>query len=335
MSRSKISIFIILIAVALILVGCSADALQNADMGRLQNAGLGKAGNRLVDEATASIDGFVESYESCFGWNEEPFKEEGGKKLAYINIPVATITAEDPLSFDGNERITESVSKVVSAILKALETSASDEDIRYALLQPYEGVLVGGDVYRTMGGVVGGIVGDEVRDTIEMLVTMFNEEAGAGVDRVLSYSIPIPTYSYDFLILLDKALEIVTDNVPLVLKLLNFDPLIAEDTGSKALSASYLQYIPDGIESDVGDRDYQTVGDKIAFAIIYDIFDALYEIFRGFNELFSDDADAFTPGWIVKNTADQFDRLISDFTVLGYIYGVHIEYAGFVGDMID
>ena len=333
MSRSKISIFIILIAVALILVGCSADALQNADMGRLQNAGLGNAGSRLVDQAAESVGGFITSYESCFDWNPEPFKEEEGKKLARANISVLTLS-EDSSSIDGRARIAEAVREVVYGILKALETSSSDKEIREALLQPYTGVLDGGPVYRTMGGVVGGIIGEDTRDTIEMLVTMFNEEAGAGVDRVLSYSIPLPTSSYDFLILLDKAMEIVIDNVPLVLKLMNFDTLVAEDSGSKALSSSYLKYIPEGIESDVGTRSYQTVGDKIAFAIIYDIFDALDLIFDRFREEFSDDISSFSPGWIVKNTADQFDRLISNIFVLGYIYGIHIEYAGLVGNML-
>ena len=36
----------------------------------------------------------------------------------------------------------------------------------------------------------------------------------------------------------------------------------------------------------------------------------------------------------MSNTADQFDRLISDLYVLGYIYSVHIEYAGFVGNLM-
>ena len=319
MSRSKIIIFIFTIALALFLVGCSADDLQNADMGRLQNAGLGNAGKKVVDEVVKTINGFTSEYEACFSWNPAPAVIE---------------KTEDPSSFDGDARITESVGKVVSGILRALESSSPDEKIRRALLKPYSGGNDGGQAFKSVGDVVGGLVGDEIVEGIHSILELFNEDAGAGYARICGYSVPMPISSYDFLILLKKALTIVADNVELVLKLLDFDSLTAVDSDSKALSASYLKYIPDGIASNVGSRMYQTVGDKIAIAIIYDVFDALYEIFRGFNELLSDDVDAFTPGWIVKNTAEQFDRVISDFTVLGYIYGVHIEYAGLVGNLI-
>ena len=333
----------ILIVLAFVLVSCSADDLWND--GKKYNfgaAGLGTAGKRLVNEATESIDGFSAGFDSCFKWEEEPFEDNGqGKLLAKISVPINTVAEEDPASFDGNERLTAYVREIVSGILKALQTSESDEEIKKALEKPYTGVTGQGPVYKTMGGVISGIVGDDVLTSIGALVGLFNEEAEAGINRVSCYSVPMPISSYDFLILLNKAMDILIDNVPLVLKLVNFDSLIAQATEdspkdvSRAVSSSSLRYIPDGIETSVGERsDYQTVGDKLAFAIIYDIFDTLDTIFDRFRADFGEDITLFSPEWIISNTADQFDRLMSDFYVLGYIYSVHIEYAGFVGNML-
>ena len=341
-SRNFLFLGILLILVCL-LGGCSADNLWNdGNKFNLGAAGLGTAGKRLVSDATENINGFSEGFDSCFKWDPEPFQEnEQGKKLAKISIPINTVAEEDPSSFDGNERLTAYVREVVTGILKALESSESDAEIREALAKPYTGVTGEGPVYKTMGGVLSGIVGDDVLTSIGALVGLFNEEAEAGINRVSSYSVPMPISSYDFLILLNKALDIVIDNVPLILKLVNFDNLIAQATEespkdvSRAFSSSYLKYIPDGIEADVGERDdYQTVGDKLAFAIIYDVFDTLDTIFDRFRADFGDNLDSFNPGWVISNTSDQFDRLFSDLYVLGYIYDVHIEYAGFVGNLI-
>lgn len=332
----------ILLVLALILAGCSADDLWNdGNKYNLDAAGLGTAGKRLVNEATESIDGFTVNFDSCFKWVAEPFLvNEQGQKLAKLSIPIQTVADEDPASFDGNEKLTAYVRETVSGILKALQSSESDEEIRKALSKPYTGVTAEGPAYKSMGGVISGIFGDDVLTSIGALVSMFNEEAGAGIERVRGYSVPMPISSYDFLILLNKAMDIVIDNVPMIMKLLHFDEMFAsvEDSSedvSKATGTSLLKYIPDGIEADVGQRSYQTVGDKLAFAIIYDVFDALDTIFTEFREQVGDDnLDSFNPAWIVSSTVDQFDRLVSDFYVLGYIYGVHIEYAGFVGNML-
>ena len=341
MHKIKIHLILgVLLAMVILLAGCSADDLWNTNNKlNLGAAGLGTAGKRVVNEAVESIDGFSENFDSCFTWDPEPFtnKEGSDKKLAKLGVSTQKVSEEDPASFDGNDRLAGSVREIVTGILKALESSSSDEEIRKALAKPYTGVTNGGPVHRTMDDVITGIVGDDVLDQIEILVGLFNEEAAAGISRVRSYSVPMPISSYDFLILLDKAMDIVVDNVPLILKLVNFDSMIAQATeeSPKAVSSSYLRYIPDGIEANVGNRaDYQTVGDKIAFAIIYDVFDTLDTIFDRFRADFGDSLDSFSPGWVVSNTADQFDRLISDLYVLGYIYAVHIEYAGFVGNLI-
>lgn len=346
MSRNKAASLILALILALFLVGCSADSLWNDGNKakfNLGSAGLGTAGKRLVSEATESINGFSEAFDSCFTWDPEPFTVQEGsdKKLAKLGVSTKEVEEADPTSFDGNDRLAVSVREIVTEILKALESSESDEEIRKALAQPYKGVTEGGPVHRTMDDVISGIIGDDVLDQIEVLVGLFNEEAASGISRIRSYSVPMPISSYDFLILLDKVMTIVVDNVPLILKLINFDSLVAQATEespkdlSRAVSSSYLKYIPDGIEANVGERDsYQTVGDKIAFAIIYDVFDTLDTIFDRFREDFGDNLDSFNPGWVVSNTADQFDRLISDLYVLGYIYSVHIEYAGFVGNLM-
>ena len=75
-----LSAALILLVTALLLAGCSADDLQKVSnsIGRLDGAGLGNAGNEVVNEASDTINSFIVNYERCFSWYDPVFETDEG-----------------------------------------------------------------------------------------------------------------------------------------------------------------------------------------------------------------------------------------------------------------
>ena len=114
-----ITITVLMMCLTLAIVSCSADALQNADntIGRLEEAGFGKAGEKLVDKAEDSIFGFTDEFEACFIWSDPLFttEEETGRQIA-SGITLRG-SASDPEGIDGNGAIISLVGETVSDIV--------------------------------------------------------------------------------------------------------------------------------------------------------------------------------------------------------------------------
>ena len=339
MSINRIlSAVLILLVSAALLIGCSADDLQkmNSSIGRLDGAGLGTAGNKVVKEASDTVDSFVENFENCFVWYDPVFiEEEGtGRKLAN-GFSIITDTEEDPEDFDGDVRITGLTRDVVRLILKAGESKASDKALREALSAKYEGDLREGPAFRKVEDTFSGTDGMDPTQYLVVVLQRFSENAEDRVNQIKQYSIPMPFSSYDMLLVMNKGLLIMFSNVPFIRTMLGLYKQNNQEEGKAVSSASLnvesLRYIPEGIEASVGDREYQTVGDKLAIAIIYDMMDALGTVCIRFSE---DNQEELSFDWILKNNGDQIDRITSDLHAIAYIYDFHIDVAGFLGEFM-
>ena len=339
MSLNKIlSAVLILLVSAALLVSCSADDLQkmNSSLGRLDNAGLGTAGDTAVKEASDTINSFVEDFENCFSWYDPVFveEEETGRKLA-TGFDIIKDTEEDPDDFDGNARIVSLARDAVRLILKAKESKASDKALREALSARYDGDLKEGPVFRKVEDAVTGFNGSDPTQLLGFVLQNFSENAEERMNQIRQYPIPMPFSTYDMLILMDKGLMLMFRNVQFFSTMLGLYKQDNSDEGKAVSRASLnldvIKYIPAGIASSVGEREYQTVGDKIAIAIIYDMMDALGTVCTRFSD---DNQEALNLDWILKNNGDQIDRITSNLYAIAYIYDFRIDVAGFLQEFM-
>ena len=336
MSLYKIlPVALILLVSAVLFVGCSADDLQKAgsSIGRLDGAGLGNAGNEVVRESSETINSFIENYENCFSWYDPLFVEEEGtgRKLAN-GFDVIKDTEENPDDFDGNARITELTRNAVGLILKTKESKASDKALREALSARYDGDLKEGPVFRKVEDAVTGFNGSDPTQLLGYVLQNFTENAEERMNQIRQYPIPMPFSTYDMLILMDKGLMLMLRNTSFFATMLGLNKQDSPEEG-KAVSRATLnldsiKYIPANIESSVGDREYQTVGDKLAIAIINDMMDALGTVCS------EDNQEALSLDWILKNNGDQIDRVTGDLYAIAYIYDFHIDVAGFLREFM-
>lgn len=335
MSRSKISIFIILIAVALILVGCSADALQKSgeSMGTMGNAGFGTAGESLVTEAAELVDGFIKVYEDCFVWEEELYYDGKAKQ--------ANFRSGDDIN--GEKDMIKLAASVVKAVQKATEAGASDKALKNALSAEYKGKTTkkadseDGKTYRKFGDLLeNSVLGYNLLQTL-MILPLMNPDIqldATVIEKIKGYDVPIPLQAYDIGPILMKAGNLALKNTKLI-------TYIKEKNAGNSFDVSALAYIPEGIAANTGDRTYQTVGDKITTCLLYDIVDVFDTILNSYKTTHtienSSDINYEELGfeWVLKNCSDQIDRAIADLNTIAYINGIHIDAAGLIGTYVS
>lgn len=348
---------IVLIAVALIvlafMIGCSADALMQTSekMENMGKAGMGKAGEAVVEEAVTETDGFVVKNESYLKYYSPLYNivvdEETGQEREKANTITVKTTVDD--DFDGEQALRDLCASFVAKVGKATETSASDKALIEALAKPYPetGVTYGRPIFRRFGDALAGSeTGSGILGMLLMLATMDGIELPAGlVDNITNYIVPIPIQAYDTLPILNKVMVMAAH----ILSLVQYNkehPQPAPEPGPSGASFDYtgLLAIPESIAAHTGDRTYQTVGDKISVALLYDILDAANSVFVEYenthrtdpNDQYSQvDFSEFGFEWIMKNCAGYIDRVVADLNAIGYINGTHIDAASIIGSYVS
>ena len=342
MSRNNtFSVIVFSVILCLFLIGCSADDLQKTgeSMGNIGKAGMGTAGDALVDDATETVDTFVVKSEFCFKYYDPLYVVDEGKEKAQ---PILFKTETDD-SYDGAKALRELCASVVSAIGKAAETSSSDKALLDALAKPYPetGVTYGRPVSHRFGDALeGSLTGSGIVSMMAMLATMDGIELPAGlIENITNYYVPIPIQAYDTLPILDKALSLAS----FILQLVQYNkahpqPEPSPEGGS--VDMNLIVAIPDSIAAHTGDRTYQTVGDKISIALVLDVFDAADTIFKNYANTHKDQSDnvdysEFGFKWIMANCGALLDRVVADINTIGYINGTHIDAAGIIGSYVS
>ena len=353
MNRREIVLIAAAFLVLAVMVGCSADALMQTSekMENMGKAGMGKAGEAVVEEAVTETDGFVAKDESYLKFYSPLYDivvdEETGQEREKANIVTVKTMVDD--EFDGEQALRDLCASFVTKIGKATETSASDKALLDALAKPYPetGVTYGRPIFRKFGDALAASdTGSGILGMLVMLATMDGIELPPGlVDNITNYNVPIPIQAYDTLPILNKVMVVASH----ILSLVQYNKDHPQPTPEPTPSGATFDYtsllaIPEGIAAHTGDRTYQTVGDKISVALLYDILDAANSVFVEYenthrtdpNDQYSQvDFSEFGFKWIMKNCSGYIDRVIADLNAIGYINGTHIDAASIIGSYVS
>ena len=302
------------------LVSCSADSLMNSSevLGKLANAGAGSAGEKYVKAAESSVSSFIEGYEANIDWASisRSVDSEDNESVSSVKF----------ISEDAEKTAKSLLQDVVSDILKATEAGYSDKALRSALDSEYKGNAAEYFSYREMGSIL-------TCTGFDMILGL--ALSAETLDMVKAYEIPFPLQGSDFLLLANKAVNMMFSHIGLVNKIKSG----GSGSGSK-FDIKTLQYIPDSITKHVGERTAPTVGDKIAFYSVFDVIDTLYKVLDKYkaqypSETGDDLYGSLTADWILGQCSAELDNVMSELMVIGYIYDFNIDVASLVGNLIS
>ena len=414
MKRNLLLIVLLFLAVAAVIIGCSADDIMKAG-GKLETlgtAGLGKAGERAVAGAVDSVGNFVVRYEECLKSPEKmkivltDVSED--RKVAVYQLDASEMGSNSLFlkstaggdQIDGDREIVDIVNSIVAGIDAAKSTGLSDQAIRNALNAKYDGKYSGSqyESYREFGGVlkcwtaVNDILSnlDSIIEVVKPIAAEFGFESQAETicqkvkdvaDSIQTFNLLFPIQGHDFFMVLDKAVSIAGNHFELIANIVlgNYPPGSGSSGGSQGGGSQEggggqegggsqegggqsgggsqgggsqgggqskpnsvleeLKRIPERISQYVGDRTYQTVGDKLAVCLIYDVLDAVNVVLDTYvaqhpdEEMFKEYAD-LNYKWVLANCGAQLDRVMSDLTLFAYIYDIRLDVAGLVSGLL-
>jgi uncharacterized membrane protein YgcG len=415
MRRHLILLGLLALAAVTLMAGCSADEIMSAGqtMGSLGSAGLGKAGEAVVNDTVKTVEAFVGKYESCLRLPERLFLMDAG--VQKISYPFMIFEPEDESNenpgsasvdpslfsgktfvlkstkntddFDGDPRLIALTKALVTDIQKAKATGLSDKPIRAVLDSRYEGYAYSGyEAYRKFGGILDSWKEmSELLENLDVLLDWVNiinmlaespviESTTAKVrsiiDATREFDMVIPVQTHDVFMIVDKVKDIVFNHYELGLRIAleKLDDALEEGGGqsggggqssggsqgggsSSKFNINDLRYIYDGIVAYVGGRTYQTLGDKISICLIYDVLDAAKSILDTYRENNPDDFPEAEESkeddeaykrwyshldykWVLTNCESDLDRVISDLTMITYIYDIRIDIPGLVSGVL-
>ncbi|MBR2281872.1 MAG: hypothetical protein IJ863_04540, partial [Spirochaetales bacterium] len=237
------------------------------------------------------------------------------------------------------------VDETTLAVLKAKVSGAKDGSLRAALNEKYVGKYSEAKEYKnTLEGlhrtpVIGGFLTLlENSETIKFLIQILNldpslaEQAGNIPDVLQNTDSPIPLRSFDYNIFADKIL----------LRLEDVKKMVENRNGAGKPVKIDLQVLLDfhnDVKASVGSRDYQTVGDKLAVGILYNLLSAVCDVIDAYKETpeykEAESFEGFDANWIMANISDKVDTVMGYIDAIGYIYDCKLDVAGLVGGMID
>lgn len=343
MKEKRIGIVILALALLAFVVSCSADDLQKTgeSMGSIGKAGMGTAGENLVSDAVETVEAFVANYEFCFRYYDPLYVIEDERERAQ-SMPVKTESGD---GYDGEKGLINLSASIVSAIGKATQTSTSDKALRDALAKPYPetGKTYGRPVFRKFGDALNGsLTGSGIIDAIAFFATLDGIQLPEGLmENISNCIVPIPIQAYDTLPILDKSLSLASHIIMLVqYNKEHPQPTPPSPSEGGSVDTNLLLAIPESIAAHTGDRTYQTVGDKITYALLYDVVISADDIFSKYEETHKDENDdvdysEFGFKWIMANCGALLDRVVADITTIGYINGTHIDAAGIIGSYVS
>ena len=324
--------FIIVICSVLVLAlvaGCSADSIMSTGkaMGKIGNATIGGVGDKLADKATASVEGFIEKLEALLAFDGVERTGEGADEKISGLVSLAGGGFSDEYS--------KLMKDTVDSLLAANDSSSSDSRIRAALNTPYkdyDGVKkpYKGKTYDWSGHKAM----KELINCSAIPTNMISMVPGFDVTKLYVYNVPFPFHESDIIALITRAANTAISNFALVKKIMN-----GGGGGQSKFNISQLKYIPESIEAYVGNRIDPSVGDKLAFYIVYDLVDTTSLVLKKYREAYPSEEsgkeyDNFTADWLLKNCGTELDRVMADLSAIGYIYDFGVDVSGIVASLI-
>ncbi|MBP5757686.1 MAG: hypothetical protein J6W39_08925 [Spirochaetales bacterium] len=320
-----------------------------SSLGKLSDATLVPRNPYYVERATENVEAFIEESEKAFVLGDAPYASEDPPYDKSWKF--ADDTAKSKQFY------LEKVEETVNLLLSARDSSANDKALRDALNARYEGKAKDVTPYRNLfeGLRRENILGSAVRffaDPVQgghkanlVMILMFLgikadsemvESLEKGVETMKSFEVPFPLQSCDYSIIIRTTMgeEKIMSIVDAVKAITSSEP----GEGPKIDKEVLKKFLSD-VEKGVGDREYQTVGDKIAVGIFYSIISRIYDIDKDFREdkdywdteTNKPDYTRFFEYVFAKEKGKaSMDKILSYFDALSYIYNSKLDIAGLV-----
>ena len=340
MKKHRMVLAVALIAAVCLLAGCSADQLMGTGktLGQLGNAGTGYGGEKHVADATETVEGFIEKYESLIDWDR--WKAEGGSES--IVDGKETVQGQMYIKSDEQSRkeYRDLIDRLVQHITAARESRASDESLKAALntlykdydgvKKPYKGVTTEWMSHKGMKQVI------NVVPIISAIMGMVIPPGSEVIEKVYQYDSPFPVQGTEMCLLVSDVYQLVLTKMTGFL--FDFIQFVSKPSTGKPFPVSDLKYMLDNMAASVGDRKDVTVGDKIAMCMIIDIVDmagnALVKYAESHPGSGAERFDKLNAEWILGACGAELDRIYTELEVVGYIYDTNIDAAAITGIML-
>ena len=313
--------------IVLLFVSCDAESIMNtgSTLGILSSAGLGNAGDKVVNAAADTTVSFVQQYEQCIDWSD--YKETEGGKDVPGNIM---------WKLGGSTGAKTHITELLSKIGKASQTSSSDKAVKAALAKRYGGKTCDWASYTVTGELIDSW--PTLSSMLSMLISFGVVIPPETMAKVRAYELPFPIQSFDIMILLNKLLQVAAENYNLIQWAMKGGSGGGGGEGGSSFNASSLLSIPENIKKAVNGRTYQTDGDKIAGYLVFDIVDEVSIALGRFNTAYPNDKDTqfshLKIDWFLANCRTNIDRILSDLELIAYIYDFHLDTASIISSAI-
>lgn len=342
----KSMILVIALIVLAVLAGCNADQISGfgKNMEKLGDAGLGSRRSGPMNEATENVKTFVENSEKCFNWPDN-IEFDGPKDVSAASVAFVDGTGA---------KFRETVETTINKLLAAKDSSAGSKDLRAVLNSKYDGITKEAqtekNVYKIMKRSPNGMaslmvtaVGDDsghfnpafARQKLQMMG--LGEKAVEALINVLKKDLPMPISTYDDFLIFNLITEKFMD-------LLNVYRTISSGSGGsgKKIDLTALATFQEDIAKSVGSRDYETVGDRMTFDILYYMIYSLSEVNEKYkaSETYAhlDDDHKYDEFFdFILNDADGivfFDKVLNCLDAISYIYDVKLDIASLVSGLV-
>jgi len=350
----KSLIVITALVVLAVLAGCNADQVANFGRGmeKMSDAGLGSKRKEPMNKAVDAVKSYLAESESYFAWPGEEIVSTSEKDLS---VPFTTE--------DGAEQFVNTVDETVKLILAAKDSSAKNTELQKALNQRINGKTANAKTSKNIFDIVkrysnpddiisviignfldalkdedGNFSAESAKTTFTGLFSSVGDKTVDTIIKIFEYNLPMPITTYEFDIIFNLLLSKAQDLLEV------FNTISASsgsgDANKRSLNLQAIKQLQEDIAKSVGDRNYETVGDKLTFNIVYSLLNSLAEVNEGYKltdaylnstkkyEGFMDYLLGSEKGKVL------FDTVLNDLEAIAYIYGVKFDMAGLVAGMI-
>ena len=359
----KSLILISALVVLAILVGCNADQISGfgKSMEKMGDMGLGQRRKEPMNEAIENVKTFIAESEKsfndppsqgqAFGPHVDGYPDSFDDYLSFID------TTEMPKEKSVKHYI-DTVDQTVSYLLAAKDSSAGSKALRTALNARYTGLTKDVAAYKNLHAglshesALGSILRQvdlsvpENRNNVVMLLHfILKTDIGPqelstienGINTLKTTNLPFPVQASDYSLMVGQLFP----QLKSIIEAIKSSSSGSGSGESKFDKTALLNFQKD-IATSVGDRDYQTVGDKIAVGIVYSLMSTIVDINNGYiltpdyiNAADDHKYDKFFEYLLTNGKGLEYlDKMLNYLDAISYVYDVKLDMTGLVKGMI-
>lgn len=357
----KSLILISALVVLAVLVGCNADQISGFGKGleKVGDLGLGQRRKDPMNEAIENVKTFIAESEKSFidpptqgqefGSHVDGYPDSFDDYLSFIN------TTEMPMEKSVKHYI-DTVDQTVSYLLAAKDSSAGSKALRTALNARYTGLTKDVAAYKNLHAglshesALGSILRQvdlsipENRNNVVMLLHfILKTDIGSqelstienGINTLKTTNLPFPVQASDYSLMVGQLF-------PQLQSIIEAAKTESSGSGESKFDKTALVNFQNDIATSVGDRDYQTVGDKIAVGIVYSLMSTIIDINTGYtgtpdyNDAPSGHKyDKFFEYLLTNGKGLGYvDKMLNYLDAISYVYDVKLDLTGLVSGMV-